>query len=223
MTKVGSGIVNKYIGYVRVSTSKQGSDGYGASDQKETIQRFVGNRELLDIFVEVESGSRTDRPELTKALRLCKETGATLVIANISRLARNVRFIGMLQESKIKFVCCDMPEASELTINIMAAIAQDFLKTLRINTKKGLAQAKKRGVKLGNTDKRISALGGLAQKNKAKEFAAAILPIITEIKDVGKVKSLKGIADALNARGIKTRTKKQWYSSSVKNVLQQAA
>ncbi len=215
--------MTEYIGYVRVSTSKQGSDGYGASDQKETIERFVGNNKLLDIFVEVESGSKTDRPELTKALSLCKDTGATLVIANISRLARNVRFIGMLQESKIKFVCCDMPEASELTINIMAAIAQDYLKTLRINTKKGLAQAKKRGVKLGNTNAEISALGGQAQKDKAKSFAAKVFPVINEIKNVGKVYTLRGIANALNARGVKTRTQKKWHASSVRNIIKLVA
>ena len=105
----------------------------------------------------------------------------------------------------------------------MAAIAQDYLKRLRINTKKGLAQAKKRGVKLGNTNAEISALGGQAQKDKAKSFAAKVFPVINEIKNVGKVYTLRGIANALNARGVKTRTQKKWHASSVRNIIKLVA
>ena len=100
---------------------------------------------------------------------------------------------------------------------------EDYLKTLRINTKKGLAQAKKRGVKLGNTNAEISALGGQAQKDKAKSFAAKVFPVINEIKNVGKVYTLRGIANALNARGVKTRTQKKWHASSVRNIIKLVA
>jgi len=209
-----------YVGYVRVSTNKQGIQGYGISDQEQIIQRYVGDQPLVKIFREQESGSSSSRPELLKAIDLCKKEGHTLVIARVDRLARNVAFTASLMDSGVKFVACDNPGMDKLTIHIFAAIAEKYLDDLRRNTKAALAQAKKRGVKLGNPNiKQVSRLGSKAQQTNAAAFADQIKPIIDEIKRVGKVKTLTGIANALNARGIKSRTNKIWYPSSVRNVL----
>ncbi len=107
---------------------------------------------MLGEFVEVESGRRNDRPELAKALAACKKHKATLVIAKLDRLARNVHLISGLMESKVDFVCCDMPDANRLTIHILAAVAEHEREMISERTKVGLAAAKARGVKLGNAE-----------------------------------------------------------------------
>lgn len=118
---------DKFIAYHRVSTQKQGASGLGLEAQKEAVSRFLngGYWELVGEYVEVETGKGADalakRPQLKAALAACRKEGATLVIAKLDRLARNVHFVSGLMESKVKFVACDMPEANELTIHIMAA------------------------------------------------------------------------------------------------------
>ena len=62
----------------------------------------------------------------------------------------------------------------------------------------------------------------IKRKDNAREYAAEIMPIINEIKNIGKVITLKGIADALNARGIKTSNEKMWWATSVKNVMERS-
>lgn len=212
----------KYVGYTRVSTDKQGKQGYGASDQLQTINEFVKNDQLLQVFQEEESGSKNNRPQLTQALELCKKEKAILVIARLDRLSRNLAFTASLMESKIEFVCCDMPSVNKFTIQVLAAVAEQYLDTLRKNTKAALAQAKKRGVTLGNTKnlKQAAIKGNKAKMQEADRKAVVINTIIADLKKYG-VTSLQGIANALNARGIPTASKRSntWYPSTVRNYM----
>src|SRR5271165_3734658 len=116
----------KFVAYFRVSTDRQGKSGLGLQAQREAILNYLdgGRWALIDEFTEIESGKRSDRPELEKALAACKKQKAKLVIAKLDRLSRNLAFIATLMESGVQFVAADMPEANELTVPIMAAMAQ---------------------------------------------------------------------------------------------------
>lgn len=213
-----------YVAYLRVSTTKQGIDGLGMAAQEQVIKAYNGN--VIAQFVEVESGKRKDRPELAKALAYCKLTASTLIVAKLDRLARNVFFISSLMESKVDFVCCDFPEASPLTLHIMSAVAEHEAKAISARTKAALAQAKARGVKLGNPNLTTEAAfrgaieGVKSIKEKAERDAQRVLPTIQGLKATGL--SLRGIASELNAMGVKTPRGKQWTAAAVKSVLDRA-
>ena len=135
-----------FVAYYRVSTARQGRSGLGLEAQKKAVTDFLngGSWQLTSEFVEVESGKSDDRPELEQALAMCDLSGATLVVAKLDRLSRNLAFLAKLQESGAKFVAADMPEANELTIHIMAAVAQAERKAISLRTKEALAAAKAR-------------------------------------------------------------------------------
>src|SRR5262249_15598894 len=148
----------KFISYLRVSIDRQGECGYGIDAQRKAVTDFLdgGSWQLLGEYVEVESGKRNDRPELAKALAACQKHKATLVIAKLDRHARNVAFIANLMDGKIDFVCCDMPEATRLTIHVLAAVAEHEREMIAERTKAGLRAAKARGVVLGGLSCRRS-------------------------------------------------------------------
>lgn len=210
-----------YVAYLRVSTTKQGIDGLGMAAQEQAIKAYNGN--VIAKFIEVESGKKKDRPELAKALEHCKLTSSTLIVAKLDRLSRNVYFIASLMESKVDFVCCDFPEASPLTLHIMSAVAEHEAKAISIRTKAALAQAKARGVKLGNPNltaegvSRGSIEGVKVIKEIAVRNAQKVLPTIQALQ--GKGKSLRGIATELNTMSVKTPREKQWTATAVKNAL----
>lgn len=224
----------KVVAYYRVSTAAQGRSGLGLEAQQAAVAQFCGGRgcDILGEFTEVESGKVNSRPELTKALHLAKVTGATLVVAKLDRLSRNVAFLAALQESGAPFVAADMPEANELTIHIMAAVAQAERKAISRRTKEALAAAKARGVKLGNPNGAaalVSADKGnvaslVAIKAGADRFAADLEPIVADIMGKGTT-SLRTIAAELNRRGIVTRRGGAWHPATVRDLLnrQQAA
>jgi DNA invertase Pin-like site-specific DNA recombinase len=113
-----------FVAYYRVSTDRQGQSGLGLDAQRAAVAGFVGVRELIAEFTEVESGKRADRPQLAAALDLCRRQRAMLVIAKLDRLARNVAFIANLMESGVEFTAVDMPSANKLTLHILAAVAE---------------------------------------------------------------------------------------------------
>jgi DNA invertase Pin-like site-specific DNA recombinase len=221
----------KFVGYIRVSTQKQGKSGLGLDAQREAIAGYLngGRWKLVGEYVEVESGKRSDRPELAKALALCRLHRATLLIAKLDRLARNVAFIANLMEAGVKFVAVDLPEANELTVHIMAAMAQHEAKMISERTRVALAQAKARGTALGgltmSADRwaRVASKGRRAGTQKRSEMAskwsADVLPIIDDIRQSGAV-SLREIAAGLNERGIQTRRGGDWTAVQVQRVLQ---
>ena len=218
----------KVVAYYRVSTSAQGRSGLGLDAQRLAVSQFCGGRgcEMVGEFVEVESGKLDARPELAKALHLAKVTGATLVVAKLDRLSRNVAFLAALQDSDARFLAADMPEANELTVHIMAAVAQAERKAISRRTKEALAAAKARGVKLGNPNGAaalISADKGNAAsvaaiKAGAERFAADLEPIVADIMRMGTA-SLRTIAAELNRRGIVTRRGGAWHPATVRDLL----
>src|ERR1035437_1311250 len=141
----------KFISYLRVSTQRQGRSGLGLEAQRKAVTDYLngGRWELMQELIEVESGKSKDRPKLAEALRLCRVYNATLLVAKLDRLARNVAFVSALMEAKVRFVAADLPEANELTVHIMAAMAEYEAKAISARTKAALAVARERGVKLG--------------------------------------------------------------------------
>ena len=116
----------KLVAYERVSTARQGRSGLGLEAQRKAIENYANTKDATTLarFTEVESGRKNDRPELEKALQLARLTGATLVIAKLDRLSRNAAFLLTLRDSGVSFVAVDMPEANDLTVGIMALVAQ---------------------------------------------------------------------------------------------------
>jgi len=217
-----------YVAYYRVSTDRQGQSGLGLEAQRKAVLDHLNGGTLLDTFTEVESGRRNDRPELAKALDLCRRRKATLVIAKLDRLARNVAFIANLMEANVDLVAVDMPHATRLTLHIYAAIAEHEAQAVSQRTKAALQAAKERGRKLGwsipsrrGEQVLASAKGVTSNRTSADRFAANVVPVIRDIERAG-VTTLQGIADALNARGIRTARGRQWYATTVKNVLERA-
>ena len=169
--------------------------------------------DLLEEFTEVESGRRKNRPQLLAALAACRKGKATLLIAKLDRLARNVAFVANLMESKVGFRAVDMPDANELTIHIMAAMAQHEAKATSDRTRAALASAKLRGQKLGSNGKRLAA----ANKAGADAFARRIASKVRRLEK--DCPTLEALADALNQKGIRTSRNGIWHPTSVKRLL----
>ncbi len=181
---------------------------------------------MLARFTEVESGRKDDRPELDNALNLAHLTGATLVIAKLDRLSRNAAFLLPLQGSGVSFLACDLPEANDLTIGIMALVAQQEREAISRRTKEALAAAKARGVKLGNPNGaaalRRAGKGGTALQQavsrNADAFAEDLRDAVDAIRSEGHT-TLRALAEQLNIRGIRTRRGGHWHVSTVQNLL----
>jgi len=211
----------KFIAYYRVSTDRQGRSGLGLDAQRKAVMDFLdgGKWELVSEFTEIESGKRNDRPQLVEALRIARKEKATLIIAKLDRLARNVAFIANLMDAGVDFVATDMPDANRLTVHILAAVAEHEREMISQRTKAALAAAKARGVKLGcPCPERGSAIGAHATKARADQFAENTLPVIASIRVAG-ISTLQGIADALNARGIATARGGEWHPATVRNIV----
>ena len=218
----------KLIAYHRVSTAQQGSSGLGLDAQGTAIDCYaskVGGK-VVGTFTEIESGKRNDRPQLEEALHLARVTGATLVIAKLDRLSRNAAFLLSLRDAGVKFVAADMPEANNLTVGIMALVAQEEREAISRRTKEALQAAKARGTKLGNPNG-ASALrragkgnvaGVSALKDQAQDRAAMLQPVIHSLQSQGVV-SLGALADALNRGGYQTPRGGTWHKTSVGNLL----
>lgn len=215
----------KYVSYVRVSTARQGASGLGLEAQQNAVAGFLnsGSSELLAEFKEIETGKGADalakRPQLRAALNVCRKHGATLVIAKLDRLARNVHFVSGLMESRVKFVACDMPNANELTIHMMAAFAEHEAKRISQRTKDALAVAKARGVKLGSAG--VSNLRPNVEQRQATAdaFAEKLRPIFA---GMGSEKlSQRGMVERLNMVGIPTSSGEvgKWRQSQVQRIL----
>ncbi len=225
----------KIVAYFRVSTKKQGESGLGLEGQKAAVVGFAQqNRgDILREYVEVESGKNSDRQELARALSHAKRAKATLVVAKLDRLARNVAFLSALMESGVEFVAVDQPHANRLTIHILAAVAEDEARRISERTKTALAAAKARGTKLGSArpghwkgrehlrQAGIRKAVIVATVLRVKETDAAyadLAPLMKELRDAGK--PLRAIADDLNAQGYETRRGKPWNPMQVRRVLQ---
>jgi DNA invertase Pin-like site-specific DNA recombinase len=163
-----------------VSTDRQGDSGLGLDAQRKLVSDYLngGNWVLSAEFTEVESGKRSDRPQLAAALAMCRKLKAKLIVANLSRLSRNVSFISALMDSGVEFVAADMPHANKMALQVLAVFAEYERDQISERTRRALAQAKQRGVQLGGPKRlEASALGVAANKANADRFSANIIPI----------------------------------------------
>ncbi|GHC66448.1 recombinase family protein [Neogemmobacter tilapiae] len=214
----------RLVSYERVSTARQGQSGLGLEAQRKVIEDHAKNSgaTLVGRFTEVESGRKGNRPELVKALHLAKVTGATLVIAKLDRLSRNAAFLLALRDSGVRFLACDMPQANDLTVGIMALVAEAEREAISRRTKEALAAARARGTKLGNPNGaaalRRAGKGGEALRAtvtaNAEAFAQDLAPVLADIRAEGHL-SLRAIAAELTRRGIQTRRGGKWQVSNV--------
>jgi DNA invertase Pin-like site-specific DNA recombinase len=215
--------MKKVVFYLRVSTVKQGADGNGIQHQMTVVNRYAeaNGAEIVGQFIEVESGGKTDseRPQLAAALEKCKKENAVLVCSKIDRLSRNAEFLLRLMNSRVEFVCCDIPNCDRFTISLFAILAEKEKNMISERTKNALKMVKARGIKLGNPNPELSVIKMNEGARKGRiDFKNKIIPIINEIKSTG-IKTLQGVADCLNRRGISTRNGKQWYPTQIRNLL----
>ena len=221
--------MKKIIGYLRVSTSKQGIDGLGMAAQEKAVLDYVAatGGQLLVMFAEVETAKRSNlenRPELRKALAYAKRAKATLVVAKLDRLSRSVAVTSALHESGVDFVACDNPNANRLTIQIMAVMAEDEARAISSRTKAALAAAKVRGTLLGaarpecrnlKTDSSIkgASRSAVVRANLAKKMYEDLLPEVSAMRAAGE--TLRAIAAALNTMGYTTSRGAAWNATQV--------
>lgn len=228
----------KYIVYYRVSTVKQEASGLGMEGQRAAVDSYIAQfgGEVVGEYVEVESGSKDDRPQLKVARAMAKATGATLLVARMDRLSRDAAFLGSLLKSGIELAACDMPHATTLLWHVRAAVAEEERRLISERTSAALQAAKKRGKKLGwamesrkgqakAASEKGAAKGGAksgeVRSKAADDHASAVWPIVEDL--VAKGASLRQIAGALNDKGITTPRGKQWQATSVRNLLARVA
>lgn len=206
-----------FVAYYRVSTKRQEASGAGLDAQRFDVEKYIKsqNGETLAEFTEIESGRKKDRPELEKALKICKAKKAVLITAKLDRLARNVNFVSGLQESKIEFVACDNPQANKMMIQLLAVFAEYERDMIGQRIKDALAQRKSQGVQLGVTGK------DRARENKeqAQVFADGLQPLIIEFRADGITK-ICDIVRELNHREIPTPKGRRWHRTSVYKLLE---
>jgi len=218
------------VTYLRVSTQKQGRSGLGLEAQQKAVADYLstGQWNLLEEFVEIESGKNNKRPKLLEAIDLCKASGAKLLVGRLDRLARDAAFLMNLKDAGIDFVCADMPEANRLTIGIMALVAEQEREAISKRTKEALAAAKARGVQLGayRDGVYVGGKGNADTARNATEARTALfhanamrrLPMLTRV-DPDASMSLRAIADALNGMDIPTVSERgKWSANSVRRL-----
>lgn len=211
--------MTKYIAYYRVSTQKQSNSGLGLEAQRTDVSRFVERGgTLIAEYQDIESGKNNDRPKLIKAIEECKKQGAILLIAKLDRLSRNALFILMLRDSKVDFVCCDMPDANSITIGIMAILAQEERERTSLRTRAALAELKKQGEKLGTPENlteqaRINSLEVRQEKAYTNENNRKAGALIVSMRGQGK--TFYQITKELNDLGFKTRKGKIFQQNQV--------
>ena len=216
-----------YILYLRASTQRQGQSGLGLEGQRLIAHAFLTPADrILAEYIEVESGRKNNRPEMAKAIGAVRAAGATLLVAEMSRLARSVYFTSRLMEERVRFKACDIPNADEFTINILAAVAQKGAKDISDATRRGLAAKKARGFTLGtpaNFTAASRALGRAAVQRNAHEAVpnkqARRLAALLRRDGL----TLAAIAAELNAHGYRTRRGKAFGKSTVLRLLRAAA
>lgn len=223
----------RMVAYYRVSTDAQGKSGLGLEAQEASVLGHVRKHEceLIATYTEIETGKRDsldNRPELRKAIAHAKRSRATLVVAKLDRLTRSVAVLSLLQSSGVDFVACDNPHANRLTIQILAAVAEDEVRRISERTKAALAAYKSRGGKLGaslpqcrNLDAAARKLGaanaGLAMKTQAEEAYLDIAAQVCQLRAGGA--SLRKIAYHLNGLGHTTRRGRVWNPMQVLRLL----
>lgn len=220
--------MKKYVVYFRVSSKEQGKSGLGLEAQQTMVNEFLKRERATEIppsYTEVESGKNNNRPELRKAVNRCKEIGATLLIAKLDRLSRNVAFIFTLKEeleaAKVGFIACDLPDANTLTLSLMAALAQQERELISQRTKAALQELKKRGAKLGKPENltdaaRLKARKSIISNARENVNIRHAFHYIQPLREKGM--SYQKIAEQLNKEGYRTRKGKLFFAIQVSNI-----
>jgi DNA invertase Pin-like site-specific DNA recombinase len=216
--------MEKFVAYYRVSTRKQGISGLGLEGQRNRVEEFVSNRGgvILGAFQEVESGTRPNRPELLKAIALCKDLGATLIVSEVDRLTRAANFVDTLRDSGIEFIATDMPFANRQNIDVVALLAQHQWEKISSATKAALKVKIARGWKPGNAQnfsnedrrKGAEAVRAAAMENENNRKAALYAK---SLQDAGN--TLKQICEKLEEGGFKTATGGKFHPTSIHRIL----
>lgn len=205
--------------YYRVSTQKQGRSGLGLEAQKEITAQYVNavGGSIIAEFTDVESGTHRDRPGLMEAIACCKKNNATLVIAKLDRLARDVEFTFKVVNSGIKIHFCDMPQLNTMTLGVFASVAQYERELGSKRTKDALAAKKAQGVKLGAPDPKFTetqrAKSEAIRKENAERRGTQFIDLIELYRGQGL--TLQAIADRLNSKGFTTSRGKAFNPSTI--------
>ena len=215
----------RYVAYLRVSTERQGRSGLGLEAQRRAVADFLQSTggTMRAEFIEVQSGKDNARPKLAEALKLCKLTRSTLLIAKLDRLSRNAAFLLSLRDAGVRFVAADTPDMNETVVGVMAVIAQAERKAISDRTKAALAAAKARGVRLGNPRLQpgtaaLARIASVAATAAAEKRAQDLREVIEDARAHG-CSTLRALADHLNGLEIPTPRGSQWVPASVRRLL----
>jgi len=238
--------MKRYVAYYRVSTKKQGRSGLGLEAQKAAVLSMAqaNGTSVLAEYTEIETGKRSDRPELKNAIHRAELTNSTLVVAKLDRLARNSYFTGSLLESGLDFICCDNPHATKFTLQILAAVAEQEAKQISDRTREALQAAKARGVKLGSARegqlvwkdgvqvwreaawvgyehlrgwRKAAAASVLARQVATQQRYQTLMPEIARRRVAGA--TMPELAEWLNSQGFVTRKQKPYTANGVQRLV----
>ena len=223
----GFSLMQHAVAYFRVSTARQGRSGLGIDAQREAVARFAAAEgfELVSEFVEVETGKGADaldrRPKLAAALAVGRQKRCPVIVAKLDRLSRDVAFVAGLMAQRVPFIVAELgADADPFMLHIYAALAEKERRLISERTRSALAARKAQGARLGNRTNAAQALasGRRALTKEADAFAANVMPIIDSLRSAG-LTDLRGLASALNSRGVRTARGGQWRVSNVRNLL----
>ncbi len=218
------------IAYYRVSTARQGRSGLGIEAQRDAVARFAAAEgfDLIGEFIEVETGKGSDaldrRPRLAAALATGRQRKCPVIVAKLDRLSRDVAFISGLMAQRVPFIVAELGrDADPFMLHLYAALAEKERRLISERTRTALAARKAQGARLGNRSNpaEAAALGSKVLSEEADTFAANVLPIVTSLRAAG-VTDLRGLAGALNNRGVRTARGGRWHVSNVRNLLRRA-
>jgi DNA invertase Pin-like site-specific DNA recombinase len=219
------------VAYYRVSTDRQGRSGLGLDAQREWCAAFAAGNgmEVADAFTEVETGTGSDAldrpPQLAAALAAARRLRCPVLVAKLDRLSRDVDFIAGLMAIRLPFLVAKLSaDVDPFMLYIYAALAEKERCMISERTRAALAARKWQGARLGNPSNLAAAgvIGAARTAEGACRFAENVAPVIREIRAIG-VASLRGIADALNKRGVRTARGGLWAATQVSAVLARAA
>jgi DNA invertase Pin-like site-specific DNA recombinase len=226
---IGGIMSTKLIVYRRVSTARQGESGLGLEAQEASVEGYAKGigAEIIRTFTEVESGKRSDRPQLAKALAACRREKARLCIAKLDRLSRSVHFLSGLLKTGVDFVCVEYPNADKLMLHMLAVFAEEEARQISVRTKAALLAYKARGGLLGaarpnghkltGPGKNAAKRAGEASRRNADDAYADLQETLIEMRRSGL--SFRAIARQLNDQGERTRQGCLWNAMQVRRVI----
>lgn len=212
----------QFVTYYRVSTQRQGASGLGLDAQRAVVERYMSERAKTAVgeFCEVETGKGANalekRPQLRLALEMCKRTGATLLIAKLDRLARNVHFVSGLIETGVDFIAADMPHANKVMIQMHAVMSEWERDQISERTRSALAAANARGVVLGATGPKNLDRHLKERKAAAAAFREQLRPVLEGFNL--QCLTQRQVVAQLNALGIRTAGGGSWSLAQLQRV-----